>query len=149
MEVLYLNPVFVSPSNHKYDTQDYDYIDPHYGVIVKDGDYATRVSDKENLEASNRFFIKFVEEVHRRGMRVIMDAVMNHCGSFHKWMNHEKIYKPEDGYSLGAYESAESPYHDYFRFEKDRWPDNDTYEGWWGHETLPKLNYEGSQELWK
>lgn len=149
VEVLYLNPVFVSPSNHKYDTQDYDYIDPHYGVIVKDGNYATRVSDKENLEASNQFFIKFVEEVHRRGMRVIMDAVMNHCGSFHKWMNHEKIYKPEDGYSLGAYESAESPYHDYFRFEKDRWPDNDTYEGWWGHETLPKLNYEGSQELWK
>ena len=34
VEVLYLNPIFVSPSNHKYDTQDYDYIDPHYGVIV-------------------------------------------------------------------------------------------------------------------
>jgi len=149
VEVLYLNPVFVSPSNHKYDTQDYDYIDPHYGVIVKDGDYATRVSDKENLEASNQFFVRFVEEVHRRGMRVIMDAVMNHCGSFHKWMNHEKIYKPEDGYALGAYESSESPYHDYFRFEKDRWPNNDTYEGWWGHETLPKLNYEGSRELWQ
>ena len=149
IEVLYLNPIFVSPSNHKYDTQDYDYIDPHYGVIVKDGDYATRVSDKENLEASNQFFIKFVEEVHRRGMRVIMDGVMNHCGSFHKWMNHEKIYKPEDGYALGAYESSESPYHDYFRFEKDRWPGNDTYEGWWGHETLPKLNYEGSKELWQ
>lgn len=37
VEVLYLNPIFVSPSNHKYDTQDYDYIDPHYGVIVEDG----------------------------------------------------------------------------------------------------------------
>ena len=31
MEVIYLNPIFVSPSNHKYDIQDYDYVDPHYG----------------------------------------------------------------------------------------------------------------------
>ena len=33
VEVIYFNPLFVSPSNHKYDIQDYDYIDPHYGVI--------------------------------------------------------------------------------------------------------------------
>ena len=31
VEVLYLNPIFVSPSNHKYDCQDYDYVDPHIG----------------------------------------------------------------------------------------------------------------------
>ena len=37
IEVIYFNPLFVSPSNHKYDTQDYDHIDPHYGVIIKDG----------------------------------------------------------------------------------------------------------------
>ena len=37
VEVIYFNPLFVSPSNHKYDSQDYDHIDPHYGVIVKDG----------------------------------------------------------------------------------------------------------------
>ena len=35
--MVYFNPLFVSPSNHKYDIQDYDYIDPHYGRIVKDG----------------------------------------------------------------------------------------------------------------
>ena len=38
VEVLYLNPIFVSPSNHKYDCQDYDYVDPHYGKIVEDCD---------------------------------------------------------------------------------------------------------------
>lgn len=38
VEVVYLNPIFVSPSNHKYDTQDYDYVDPHYGRIVEDCD---------------------------------------------------------------------------------------------------------------
>ena len=37
VEVVYFNPLFVSPSNHKYDIQDYDYIDPHYGKIVDDG----------------------------------------------------------------------------------------------------------------
>ena len=37
VEVIYLNPIFVSPSNHKYDIQDYDYVDPHFGVIIKDG----------------------------------------------------------------------------------------------------------------
>ena len=36
--MLYFNPIFVSPSNHKYDIQDYDYIDPHYGVIVEDAE---------------------------------------------------------------------------------------------------------------
>lgn len=38
VEVIYLNPIFVSPSNHKYDCQDYEHIDPHYGVIVNDGE---------------------------------------------------------------------------------------------------------------
>ena len=36
VEVIYFNPLFVSPSNHKYDIQDYDHIDPHYGKIVVD-----------------------------------------------------------------------------------------------------------------
>ena len=35
IEVIYFNPLFVSPSNHKYDIQDYDYIDPHIGKIVR------------------------------------------------------------------------------------------------------------------
>lgn len=149
VEVLYLNPIFVSPSNHKYDCQDYDAVDPHYGVIVKDGDYTTRVTDPVNLEASNAFFAAFMEEVHRRGMRVITDGVLNHCGSFHKWMNREKIYRRQEGYPPGAFETGDSPYSNYFHFNNAAgWPDNASYEGWWGHETLPKLNYEGSEQLW-
>lgn len=148
IEVLYLNPIFVSPSNHKYDGQDYDAVDPHLAVIVKDGDYRTRVTDPANLEASNAYFASFMEEVHRLGMRVIVDGVLNHCGSFHKWMNRERLYRREEGYEPGAYESVDSPYRDYFRFSEPHWPDNGSYEGWWGHETLPKLNYEGSPQLW-
>ena len=76
---------------------------------------------------------------------MILDGVFNHCGSFNKWLNREKIYRPDKGYAPGAYEAADSPYHDYFHFyDENQWPDNGTYEGWWGHDTLPKLNYEGS-----
>ena len=41
-----------------------------------------------------------------------------------------------------------SPYHDFFGFTGGVWPYNKNYEGWWGHDTLPKLNYEGSKELY-
>ena len=105
MEVIYFNPLFVSPSNHKYDIQDYDNIDPHYGkIVVDEGEilpdgchdnskatkYISRVTDPRNLEASNELFRRVVEEAHRRGMKVILDGVFNHCGSFNKWMDRER-----------------------------------------------------------
>ena len=82
-------------------------------------------------------------------MKVILDGVFNHCGSFNKWMDRERIYENFEGYEKGAYISANSPYRDYFHFyEQNRWPYNPTYDGWWGHDTLPKLNYEGSRQLY-
>ena len=163
VEVIYFNPLFVSPSNHKYDIQDYDFIDPHYakimndgGELLSDGDYdnshATkyikRVTDKYNLENSNAAFAYFVTEAHAKWIKVILDGVFNHCGSFNKWMDREKIYEGQSGYAPGAYISKDSPYHDYFQFFPDgKWPYNNAYDGWWGHDTLPKLNYEGSREL--
>lgn len=174
VEAIYLNPIFVSPSNHKYDVQDYDYIDPHFGRIVKnDGEnlqrdengnliihdpehpnkdatrYICRVTDKENLEASNQLFIEFVEEVHRRGMKVILDGVFNHCGSFNKWLDRECIYEDAPGYEKGAFVSKDSPYRTFFKFREDTWPYNVNYDGWWGHDTLPKLNYEESPKLYE
>lgn len=164
VEVVYLNPIFVSPSNHKYDCQDYDYVDPHFGKIIEDNDcllnsgdqdnthahkYITRVTDKKNLEASNRLFAKLIEEVHKRGMKLILDGVFNHCGSFNKWMDRERIYEGQENYAPGAYISAESPYRSFFGFRDQwAWPYNNSYDGWWTHETLPKLNYEGSEKLY-
>lgn len=157
VEVIYFNPLFVSPSNHKYDTQDYDYIDPHIGVIVEDADgvlgeddtdnknatkYVKRVTCKKNLEASNELFIRLVEEAHKRNIKVIIDGVFNHCGSFNKWMDKEGIYKrAEDKYPIGAYWSKESEFRPYFNFIGNE------YDGWWGHDTLPKLYYENSKKL--
>lgn len=165
VEVIYFNPLFVSPSNHKYDIQDYDYIDPHYGMLVNDGGqvlpqgaqdnlqatkYQRRTADLNNLEASNRLFIRLVKEMHRRGMKVILDGVFNHCGSFNKWMDRERIYERQPHYEKGAFVSAESPYRSFFHFLDNReeaWPYNGRYDGWWGHDTLPKLNYEDSPIL--
>lgn len=162
IEVIYFNPIFVSPSNHKYDIQDYDYIDPHFGKIVKDsgellksGDinnshaekYKIRTTDKENLEAGNRLFAELVEKAHKRGIKIIIDGVFNHCGSLNKWMDREKLYRENEDYAPGAYETKESPYNSYFKFYNNNWPDNNDYEGWWGFDTLPKLNYEDSEGL--
>ena len=151
VEVLYFNPLFVSPSNHKYDTQDYWHIDPHFGKIVRESGsvlaadaktnetaslYAARTTADENLAASDALFAELIQQAHARGMRVILDGVFNHCGAFHKWLDREGLYR---GKLRGAYRHADSPYHDYFYWNADG-----TYEGWWGHDTLPKLNYEGA-----
>ncbi len=162
VDVLYMNPLFVSPSNHKYDTQDYDHIDPHFGIIIEDDErtlrsrektnrhaygYVKRTTSLKNLKASNALFAKLTERAHAMGMRVIMDGVFNHCGSFNKWLDREKIYSGSKDYKKGAYITKDSPYRDYFKFIEDDWPDNNSYEGWWGFETLPKLNYEASEQL--
>ncbi len=62
---LYLTPVFVSPSNHKYDVEDFDHVDPHFG-----GD-AALVALRQALDA--------------RGMRLMLDIVPNHCSNTHPW----------------------------------------------------------------
>ena len=154
VEVIYFNPIFVSPSNHKYDAQDYHHIDPHFGKIVKDGGnvlknsattnaeasmYITRTTREENLTASDELFIELVEKAHARGIKVLVDGVFNHCGAFHKWLDREGFYK---GTVKGAFRQKMSPYHDYFY-----WNEDGTYEGWWGYENHPKLNEEGCEKL--
>ena len=163
VEVLYFNPLFVSPSNHKYDTQDYWHIDPHFGKIVRESGsvlaadaktnetaslYVSRTTADENLAASDALFAELIQQAHARGMRVILDGVFNHCGSFNKWLDRERIYEAGKGYEPGAYVAQDSPYHTFFKFYNEHnWPYNEFYDGWWGHDTLPKLNYEGSEKL--
>lgn len=161
VEAIYLNPVFVSPSSHKYDIQDYDYIDPHFGVIVEDGGdvlrfervhnkfatrYKKRTTSKLNLEASNKLFAEFIALAHKNGIKVILDGVFNHCGSFNKWLDVAGFYR-ETGEPDGAYHSKESPYHSFFLWQGGTWPNNDNYDGWWANSNHPKLNFETSPEL--
>ena len=102
IEGIYFNPLFISPSNHKYDTQDYDNIDPHFAVVADDCEHAmqhwekhngfaaryiTRVTTSRNLSQSNAYFASLVEKLHSHGIAVILDGVFNHCGSFNKWLD--------------------------------------------------------------
>lgn len=154
VEAIYFNPVFVSPSNHKYDAQDYHHIDPHFGKIVQDGGevlaedattnkdasmYRIRTTSEENLTASDQLFIELVKKAHEKGIRIIVDGVFNHCGAFHKWLDREDFYKDK---VKGAFHNKTSPYRDYFYWEEDG-----SYEGWWGYENHPKLNEEGCARL--
>ncbi len=152
-EVIYLNPIFVSPSSHKYDTQDYSHVDPHFGVILEDDDkllhgneknsraakYIARTTNPKNLKASDHLFAGLVKKAHAHGIRVILDGVFNHCGAFHKWLDREKVYFND---KEGAFYCKKSPYHDFFY-----WNPDGSYEGWWGYENHPKLNYENSARL--
>lgn len=162
VEVLYLNPIFISPSSHKYDVQDYGHVDPHYGVICDDVDHAMqswekhngfapryirRVTGIKNLEQSDALFARLCAELHARGMRIILDGVFNHCGSFNKWMDAEGIYIGKPGYQPGAWQRTDSPYRAYFNFLPSEQGNVPVYEGWWNYVTLPKLNYENSPAL--
>lgn len=71
VNAIYLNPIFKSPSNHKYNTTSYYEIDPHFG-------------DKSDL-------VSLVESSHEKGIRIILDGVFNHCGeSFPRFQDVKK-----------------------------------------------------------
>ena len=109
--VLYLNPVFEAYSNHRYDTGDYLKIDPLLGT--------------------EQDFDRLTEEAGKRGIRIILDAVLNHTGSDSRYFNKYGHYD-----SLGAYQSQSSPYYDWYHFQS--FPN--TYDSWWGIDTLPAVN---------
>lgn len=166
IQALYLTPVFVSPSNHKYDTQDYSHVDPHLGVIVHDGGslvdpslgaaanahaskYILRTEAPANLQASDALLARLIAKAHAMGMHVVLDGVFNHSGSFNKWFDQQHNYPNTPPTGPGADESSRSPFHDFYQFNGGTWPNNTQYDAWNGISTLPKLNYEGSPQLVK
>jgi glycosidase len=123
---IYFNPIFESPSNHKYDTAD-------YGFIAEDfGDLQT--------------FITLTQEAHDRGMKVILDGVFNHTSSDSIYFDRYHNFDSE-----GACESHTSPYRDWYYFtdvapgtgpcvSSTGVPNAANYTSWFGFDSLPKLN---------
>ena len=118
--ILYLNPIFTAPSDHKYDTQDYYNVDPAFG-----GNAALR---------------QLVNDVHSSANGpqgyVVLDGVFNHTGTWDAWFNEYNTYPN----TLGADQSQSSPYYNYYTFQ--HWPD--TYSTFLSVSSLPKLDYGSS-----
>lgn len=107
---IYLNPVFESPSNHRYNTADYRNIDP---ILGTNGD-----------------FRHLCEAAKAHGIRILLDGVFSHTGSDSRYFDGDGRY-PE----LGAHESADSPYRSWYRFRSDG-----SYECWWDFASLPNVD---------
>ena len=126
VEILYLSPIVYSQSTHRYDASDYEVVDPYAGTM-------------EDLK-------ELCDEAHKRGMKVVLDAVFNHTGSdskyFNRYQNKEWIEKEQD---RGAYYGGRK----YSKFYKShRGPDGMTYyHYWWGFDTLPVCN--GDAKEWQ
>lgn len=113
---IYLNPIFESASNHRYDTADYRKIDPMLG--------------------NEEDFRRLCAEAEHRGIRVILDGVFSHTGSQSRYFNACGDYS-----DCGAFQSKDSPYFSWYHFS--HWPTS--YESWWGIHTLPSVNKENPE----
>ena len=112
---IYLSPIFKSSSNHRYDTGDYLEIDELFG--------------------SEEDFAALVAKAKKKGISIILDGVFNHTGSDSKYFNREGSYP-----TLGAYQSKESPYYDWYYFND--YPTS--YHCWWGSTVVPTVNKNAS-----
>ncbi|MBR2141930.1 4-alpha-glucanotransferase [Anaerovibrio sp.] len=113
ISVVYLNPIFVSASNHHYDTADYMETDPILGT-------------KEE-------FAELCAAAKEMGIRFILDGVFSHTGADSKYFNKFGTYD-----SVGACQSKESPYYSWYSFID--YPN--VYESWWGFTNLPNVKEE-------
>jgi len=111
VNVIYLNPIFQSFSNHRYDTSDYMKIDEVLGT-------------EQDLKS-------LIEKAKKLDIKIIFDGVFNHTGDDSVYFNKYGRFD-----TVGAYQSKDSPYYDWFCF--DNFPD--TYKSWWGIDVLPTIN---------
>ncbi len=116
--IIYFNPLVKSESNHKYDTYDYFSIDPHFG---------------ENSE-----FKILVQEAHQKGISIILDFAFNHVGvgffAFQDCLKNGKNSEYSNWFDCHQYPLPEKI--------PDDFKASDYYQCWWGHATLPDLNYD-------
>jgi glycosidase len=135
VNAIYLNPVFESPSSHKYDGATYHHIDPNFGpdpagdrkIIARETGY-----DPSTWQwtSADRLMLQLIQEVHRRGMHIILDGVFNHVGLNH-WAFKDVKEKQQS-----------SMYKDWFKILAWDDPDEGTvfkYAGWWSLKELPEL----------
>jgi glycosidase len=111
VEVLYLNPIFMAASNHRYDTADYTKIDPLLGT--------------------EEDFVSLCRAAHERDMKIVLDGVFSHTGK-------NSVYFDSGNHFGGGAVSkgVGSNYYKWYDFQE--FPTK--YTSWWGIESLPCVN---------
>lgn len=132
---IYLNPVFDAVSLHKYDTSHYHHIDRFFGPDPE-GDVAImEQEDPEDPEtwqwtSADKLFLELIDEVHKRGMYIIIDGVFNHTGTdfwaFRNVRENQSKSRYKDWYAINSFADEDGQKFD--------------YEGWWGVKSLPELH---------
>ncbi len=117
INAIYLNPIFESPSNHKYNIVDYFHVDRHFG--------------------GDSIFLRFLTDAHKHGIKVILDGVFNHTSDRHPFFRDVVKKGPASRY-YNYYIIKKWPFPR--TFDNNNKP-SDYYECWWGFGSLPKLNY--------
>ncbi|MDZ7658822.1 glycoside hydrolase family 13 protein [Fodinibius sp.] len=131
---IYLNPVFDAVSLHKYDTSHYHHIDRFYGPDPEGDVKIMKLEDPEDPDtwqwtSADKLFLKLIEEVHNREMRIIIDGVFNHTGTdfwaFRDVKKYQDQSKYKNWYSINSFADGNGQKFD--------------YDGWWGVKSLPEL----------
>ncbi len=133
INALYFNPVFESPSLHKYNTASYAHIDHNFGPDPT-GDLKIMSEENPNDPSTWKWtsadmeFLKLVKEAHGMGMKVIIDGVFNHVGTdfwaFRDVKKNQQKSKYKDWFVIKSWtDSAKGTKFD--------------YAGWWGVKSLP------------
>ncbi len=136
VNALYLNPVFESPSSHKYGATMYRHIDNNFGPKPKKDSliWQTETPDDPSTwkwTTADKLFLKLIQEVHKRDMKIIIDGVFNHVGiPFWAFQDvKEKGQKSEYSHWF-VIDSYDDP---------DTEEDEFEYTGWYGVPDLPEL----------
>ena len=108
---IYFNPIFEAHSNHRYNTANYEKIDPLLGC-------------EDDL-------VNLCKEASKQGIKIILDGVFSHTGDDSIYFNRTGRYG-----NGGAYRDYNSIYHEWFKFYD--FPNG--YDAWWGVKTLPETN---------
>lgn len=134
---IYLNPVFEAVSLHKYDGSSFHHIDVNFGPNP-DGDRKMMLSeipdnpDTWKWTEADKIFLKLIDEVHKRGMKIIIDGVFNHTGvqfwAFQDIVKNQNESKYKDWYLINAFDDTLTD------------EDEFDYKGWWNIKSLPEFN---------
>jgi len=133
---IYLNPINDAPSLHKYDARNYHHIDVNFGPDPK-GDNLIMASENPGdpstwkWTSADKLFLKLVEQVHKRGMKIIVDYSWNHTGvefwAFKDIVKNQEKSAFTDWYSIQSFDNPSTPKNEF------------DYKGWLNIQSLPEI----------